>query len=188
MSKKTKKPYGDVYPVAQEIAEKISPYCDRIEIAGSLRRKRETIGDIEIVALPKLAHMRNLLGDIVQTENMLHEFLVSNEVKLLKGSKSDAKQKQFTYAGYQVDLFLPTSPAHWGSIFTIRTGSHGFNMWVMNERCPKVKVRFSHGLVYWYGNPKPLETPEEINIFEALEMDFVPPKNRDDKKWMRYVR
>jgi len=42
---------------AQVIAEKtkalLAPYCERIEIAGSIRRKKPDVGDIELVAIPK---------------------------------------------------------------------------------------------------------------------------------------
>ena len=41
------------YNKALEIAEKtkaqLAPYCERIEIAGSIRRKKPDVGDIEIV-------------------------------------------------------------------------------------------------------------------------------------------
>ena len=42
---------------AQQIAERIkselAPHCDRIEIAGSIRRKKPEVKDIEIVCIPK---------------------------------------------------------------------------------------------------------------------------------------
>lgn len=62
---------GERIPLAQaqEIAEdwlmKLGRFCDRIEVAGSIRRQKETVGDIEIVALPRLrdaVHIQNLIG------------------------------------------------------------------------------------------------------------------------------
>lgn len=190
MSKGTKKPYGDVYPVAQEIVEKLSPYCDRIEIAGSLRRKRKMIGDIEIVALPKYATQKNLFEEVVATENLLHYFLIyETKTALTKGVGENARQKQFMYAGIQVDLFLPASPDHWGSIFFIRTGSHTFNMWVMNERCKHVDIKFFQGRLYKHISLNNAQkTPNEEDVFEALQMDFVPPECRDDGGWLDYVK
>ena len=46
---------------AQIIAARLAPYCERIEIAGSIRRKRETVGDIELVAISRRG--TNLLGE-----------------------------------------------------------------------------------------------------------------------------
>ena len=38
---------------ADRIVEILAPHCDRIEIAGSIRRQKPTIGDIEVVCIPK---------------------------------------------------------------------------------------------------------------------------------------
>jgi len=39
--------------VAQKIVEELRPACDRIEIAGSLRRGNPAVHDIDLVLLPK---------------------------------------------------------------------------------------------------------------------------------------
>ena len=52
MSKVSKRPFSEVLPIAQHIVDSLSPFCERIELAGSLRRKRPMVGDIEIVAIP----------------------------------------------------------------------------------------------------------------------------------------
>lgn len=51
MSNNTKLPIKDILPIAQTLVERLRPFCQRIEIAGSLRRKRPMIGDIEIFAI-----------------------------------------------------------------------------------------------------------------------------------------
>ena len=58
---KTKRPYSQVLPIAESLVEKLRPACERIEIAGSLRREKAMVGDIEIVAVPRLE--RDLLGE-----------------------------------------------------------------------------------------------------------------------------
>lgn len=63
MSEKQKQPLSRVLSVAQEIAGALDLGCVRVEIAGSLRRQKPDIGDIEIVALPLApgcSHRRNL--------------------------------------------------------------------------------------------------------------------------------
>lgn len=49
---KNKLPYEHMLSIALPVVELLRPRCKRIEIAGSLRRRREEIGDIEIVAEP----------------------------------------------------------------------------------------------------------------------------------------
>ena len=200
MSSSPKQPHAKVMVVAKKIVTALAPFCERIEIAGSLRRNRPMVGDIEIVAMPKVevVEKRDLFGCVVESQKVvpLHKFLVERGTELIKGKKPDAKYKQFQvlpqYGGCMVDLFMPASPEHWGSGMFIRTGSHKFNMWVMNVRAPEVGVRFEGGLIY--KNPAFLrggpvcETPEEGDVFEALEMDFVPPEDRDDWRWMKYIK
>ncbi len=39
--------------IAEKTKELLAPYCERIEIAGSIRRKKPEVKDIELVAIPK---------------------------------------------------------------------------------------------------------------------------------------
>ncbi len=38
--------------VAREVIERLSPYCQKIEVAGSVRRKKPTVNDIDFVLIP----------------------------------------------------------------------------------------------------------------------------------------
>jgi len=48
-----KMPFVEALAAACAIKEMLAPYCERIEIAGSVRRKKPYCKDIEIVAIPK---------------------------------------------------------------------------------------------------------------------------------------
>jgi DNA polymerase (family 10) len=167
-----------VFSVAQLLVDTLASFCDRIEMAGSLRRDRPMIGDIEIVAIPK--RPTDLLGvTLFDVGTMLDAFLYPR----YQPAKNGPKYKQFKYGEYQVDLFLPT-PETWGAVFMIRTGSHEFNMWVMTEVCRRAGKRFADGRVYdWQANE--LETPEEVDVFDALGLPWIPPSERDDDKWRK---
>ncbi len=182
MSATTKTPLAAARQTAEYIANTLAPFCDRIEIAGSIRRGRPQVGDIELVALPR--RPVDLFGvPQLDTDTALDQFLAEKQVPLIKNGR---KYKQFKYGRYTVDLFLPESPAHWGSIYTIRTGSHEFNMWIMNTRARQVGVRFVGGLLYTWGREL-IPTPEEEDVFAALQMGFVPPERRDDGGWLEYL-
>lgn len=66
MSTSSKKmPWNEAWALARGWVERLRPLCDRVEIAGSLRRRVDWVGDLEIVALPKLRLMytaQDLLG------------------------------------------------------------------------------------------------------------------------------
>jgi DNA polymerase/3'-5' exonuclease PolX len=176
---KQKRPYNEVLPIAQRIIKGIAPYCERVEIAGSLRRKRPLIGDIEIVALPK--RQLDLLGEPSKLPTMLDMFLRARLCDDLV--KDGDKYKQFPYAGHQVDLFLPASADHWGCIFLIRTGSYEFNQWLMSVQQRKAGVLFRDGLLR-NGRGITIPTPEEGDVFKALGLPFIAPELRDDNLWM----
>ena len=53
MSGKPKFDYTVAHVVASRIVEALEPGCERIAIAGSLRRCEKTVGDIEIVYVPR---------------------------------------------------------------------------------------------------------------------------------------
>lgn len=181
MSQGEKLPHGQVWPIAERIVKALEPFCAMIEIAGSLRRKRPMVGDIEIVALPN--RPTNLFREPIQdADTALDQFLVARQVQFVKNGR---KYKQFMYGQHKVDLFLPETSAHWGSIFLIRTGSHEFNMWIMTTRAKQVGLRFNDGLLY--RNGRVLETYTEQSVFDALQMRFVPPTDRDDGRWRKYL-
>jgi DNA polymerase/3'-5' exonuclease PolX len=172
-----------VLPVAQEIAGLLSMYCNRIAIAGSLRRERDSVSDIELVALPTIEYTRNLFGEITGSHNKLDYYLEKHTYPMIKNGK---KYKQFRYAGYTVDLFLPESPDHWGCIYLIRTGSHDFNLWLMGERQHKAGVRFDKGRLWREGVA--LDTQEEGDVFRELGLPFIPPVHyRDDGRWIELL-
>lgn len=181
MSATDKQPYGKILPVAQQIVTALTPFCERIEIAGSIRRQRPMIGDIEIVVLPK--RPINLFGEpLLNVPTELDIFLKDQGVTLVKDG---AKYKQFLYGLHKVDLFLPETLNHWGCIFAIRTGSHEFNMWLMNVQQKRAWVRFVDGRLLQNGQE--LETIEEKQVFDALGLPFIPPTQRDNNAWLSFV-
>lgn len=178
MSTTTKTPLAPALQTAFKLTMALKPYCDRIEIAGSIRRCRPQVGDIELVAIPR--RPRDLLGQPLPGPTALDAFLDERAVTFTKRGE---KYQQFAYGSYTVDLFLAT-PATWGSIFTIRTGSADFTRWLVTPQ--------PHGARPWavlFGNNKAnpgrlthngrlLATPEEIDIFNALGLAYIDPLDR----------
>lgn len=180
---KRKIPLREAERVAGYWIERLAPHCKRINIAGSIRRKCETVGDIEIVAVPKLLPFETFAEDIRTAR-----------IVACKGFRnfSKAKYLQFIDKWYnvQIDLFLAT-PETWGVIFAIRTGSAEFSHGLMNQAnrfgLTSYKGRLtqqSNVIRDKSGKPKamglsaPLETPEETDVFRALKIQYVEPPMR----------
>lgn len=51
---KTKMPLAKAQKIAENVKSFLEPYCQRVEIAGSVRREKTEVGDIEIVVIPQL--------------------------------------------------------------------------------------------------------------------------------------
>ena len=186
MSATVKRPYADALTIAQQLLAALEPGCTRSIIAGSLRRRKPEIGDIEIVALPKLEPVSDMFGDVVlgQEVNLLDVALAA--LAPLHYTKNGPKYKQFSFDGMTVDLFLASS-ATWGAVATIRTGSADFTHWLVTERrhggaCPG-GMSFREGRIWFAGAA--LDTPEERDVFEAVEQPWIEPVERVEGRWRR---
>lgn len=182
---------------AREIVEKLSPYCEvkrgtdgepAIEVAGSLRRGRNTVGDIEIVARPKQA--RDLFGP-ADGEDQITAFLHSQKVPL---EKDGPKQKAFVYRGIPVDLYLVEDRGRWGWRLLLSTGSAEFNKWIVTKQehggARPPDINMSGGWlerVHQGGSISRLETQEEAHVFGVFGLPWIPPQYRQDDEWIEYL-
>lgn len=174
MSTAPKQPYTTVLPQAQRLLDALRPYCARIELAGSLRRQKPMVGDIELVAIP-LPRV-NMFGEEIKGPRPLEIFLAEKGVQL---TKNGPLYKQFQYGRYTVDIFLPTAET-WGSVYTIRTGSWEFSRWLVTSQaaggaCPN-EVQFRDGRLFAAG--RRLSTTEETDVFAALGLLYIAPPLR----------
>lgn len=195
---------------ADQFVKLIEPDCDRIEVAGSIRRGKETIGDIEIVCTPRYVMSQQLdlfSSPEVQAENKLVPHLRELEnIKVIKPrfnksghriawfpkkSTKEPKYLAFWWQGIPVDLFIVNRDqlAWWGYIFWLRTGPGEANQMAVTQEykrglCPN-NVRMSDGIVYRDGVPWPVRTESEM--FDVLQMVYLPPHKRS-VQWYKGAR
>lgn len=184
----TRLPLARAQQLANAVRDELAPGCVRIEIAGSIRRRKPDVGDLELVAIPKRS------GGLFDDQSALDPILAALEgTGRFRRIKGGDKYKQFEVvkAGVKLDLFL-CEPETWGCCFLIRTGPASFNeRLVLNQRrgglCPD-DMAFN-SLRVWSGARRvdaavhlekavPLETPEEKDVFAALGLAWVEPWRR----------
>ena len=194
---KTKLELSQALPLAEKIKAALSPACERIEIAGSIRRRKQTVGDIEMVAIPRLIPdveaQLSLFGDPlkhVSALNMLLERLTRDKVNFVRGDKDGNYYKNFLvvdragakFIGF--DLFL-CEPDNWGYIFALRTGPGEFNRaWVTQQRKGGLlpdRYNFSGGWLHKDGERLP--TPEEPDVFDLIGGTITPTERNE---WRKY--
>ncbi len=159
--------YSNALYIAEKIKAELAPFCKRIEIAGSIRRKKEEVGDIEIVAIRRNKDLYQLCG-------------VINRWQKIKGEPTGKyTQRVYRYGDGEndtiiVDIFFATEK-NWGYIFLIRTGSADFSHH-MASRWSSMGFKGEEGMLTKGGVPVILKTEEEL--FSLLRMAYVYPEDR----------
>ncbi len=180
---------SDVLPIAEAMVEALRPACVQIEIAGSVRRGKPEVGDLEIVAQPVLARATDMFGNhtgaalpIALANAIAH--MVHNKTMRM-GNKWGPRCKKIWLPvpgqpDIQLDLFVVLPPAQFGPQLVIRTGPAEFSKRFVTLRAfgglmPN-HLRERDGCI-WNGDA-PLDTPTEASVFEALGLAWVEPGDR----------
>jgi len=178
---KTATPYAEALALAGELRARLAPACARIEIAGSLRRQSATVGDIELVAIPRVTFDVNLFGEPVGEPQSAVDAALADIVgppDSWRWSKNGPAYKQFMYGPLEVDLFL-VHPETWGVQFTLRTGNQYFSHWLVTEGqaggALPYGLKVANGRLWNQAAGQPLETPEEADFFARIGLTFIPP-------------
>ena len=177
--------------VAAEMVEALRPYCHRVAVAGSIRRGRDWINDIEIVAIPKSTVRQpdvdifgEPMGKAVTVRDPGFVMVVDSLANhIVKGKVSDGRYVQFfTGDGVKVDLFM-CQPETWGYIMAIRTGSSDFSR-ALAMRWVQLGYKGMEGQLTRFGKPVP--TPEEADLFDLLHMAVPAPHQRElTTEWLK---
>lgn len=175
----SKKPmnWDYAYHVATEIKETyILPHCHQATIAGSIRRRKETVGDIEIVCRP-IGDELNIALRQLRSDGII-EPLIKNGKPYVWIDRNQPRQVKFTWQGVPFDVYmvLEDRTDWWGYQLVLRTGPADANKLIMHPDFKPTGIKFEDGMVYEMGNPVPV--PEEETLFELLNMKFVSPRHR----------
>lgn len=184
-SEENKWPLSYAQEIGQEIVSKFEKYSSRIEIAGSIRRQKSLVKDIEIVVEPKFSvKQRDLFaGKPVKFSSKLNpiidDMFVSNF--FTKYEKNGSRYKQiWIHDKIKLDLFIVFPPAQYGVIYLIRTGSANYSKQFMLDLKLEGKFKIENGALYQITNKKPLliVTPTEKDVYLALGKEWIPPQKR----------
>lgn len=91
---------------AERLRAELTPYCERIEIAGSIRRRKAAVGDLELVAVPRIDREEecDLFGHVVVTK--AHNHLDAHLREMLRaphGPIFKSRAELFETTGYEPD-------------------------------------------------------------------------------------
>lgn len=157
---------GEILPLSQELKERIGslPEVEIVEIAGSIRRRKETVGDIDVLTVTS------------DPQKVMDYFI---NLDLVGGvishgpSKSTIRLKD----GMEVDLRV-FKKEEYGSALVYFTGS-----WELNVELRKIAI--SRGLkLNEYGvfkGDEQLAGRTEEDVFQALGLSYIEPELRENR-------
>ena len=170
------------YKIASRTLEQLAPFCDRAEIAGSIRRGKPEVKDIEIVAIPTLdTTALDLFGNPLPNTYPLYGFLETIFSQRNRKIKGGLRYCQYALGeGINLDLFLVLPPSEWGVQFMLRTGPAEFSHWLVTLKrhggaLPSY-LRCINGALY-RGLHK-ISTPTEMDVFNVCGLDWIEPADR----------
>lgn len=161
---------------AERIMTWLTPHCDRIQAAGSIRRGRPTVNDIDMVAVPKTWQTYDLLGDKL-TEGNSTAFEIQRRC-LAEGwtiIKSGDQFISWSARGLQVDLWFCTQLT-WGTVLLCRTGSKEHNIWLAQQALARGGHWNPHHGLFLRGE---MVTATEAAIYAALGLEYIEPSQRE---------
>lgn len=151
---------------AEKVKALLTPHCERIEIAGSIRRKKPDVKDIEIVAIPKPFDVGLFQSGIAT---------IVNQWQKVKGELPCKYTQRILPEGIKLDLFF-AERGNWGLIYAIRTGSADYSHKVLATEWVKRGYKSEGG--YLVANGKQIAVPEEEDLFRLIGVPFIAPELR----------
>lgn len=160
-------PVADALPIADELCARLGalPQAHQAAYAGSLRRMRETIGDIDLLVA---SAEPELVMEALRASDLVREVIAAGE----------KKTSVITTRGIQADLRV-VEPEAWGAALVYFTGSKAHNLRIREWAVRRGLTLNEYGL-FSKDSGERLASRTEEDVYAALGLDWVPPPMRED--------
>ena len=161
-------PIGQALPIVEDILNSLSSLrgVKNMTSAGSLRRFRETVGDIDI------------MGTADNPEKVISEFVALPVVKEVL-AKGPTKASVILSHGLQADLRMVEHDS-FGSLLQYFTGSREHNI-SLRTKCQKKGLKLSEYGITNVAHDKLEKFATEEAFYRRLGMQYIPPEIREDQ-------
>ena len=153
----------------------LSPSVRRIEVAGSIRRRKPMVGDIELICEPEMQ------GDLLDGEVPLTDAVKHSLWQIGKWVRGGQRQMVITdlfrNLGVHLDVYLVHPPSQWGVQMLIRTGPRDFSQRAVT-RLRSFGTPSEDGRILDLKTGTTIDTPEEEDVFRLLKAPWIPPERR----------
>ena len=164
-------PIGRVYPLAEDVVAHLRAHeaADEVALAGSIRRWRATIGDIDVlVATSKADSVTDHLVGWDRTAEVLQTGATKTSVRV---------------GGQQVDLRV-VDPDSFGAALQYFTGSKAHNVRLRNRALDRGLTMNEYGIFELDGDGEEgvrVAGTTETSMYEAVGLPSIPPELREDR-------
>lgn len=157
---------------AQAFVTLIEAYCRRVEVAGSVRRNKPEVKDIEIVAIFEDGWTDYL-------DALVEAGVITKATYGATGShRWGQKYRGLVFEGTRIEIFA-ADESNYGYMLWLRTGPGEANEYVMKHLKATSATIAARGGYWWRGDER-LDTPEESDVFALLGIDSIEPINRSE--------
>lgn len=153
--------------LANEVEGEVEGFCERIQGAGSIRRQRPKIHDIDLVVVAKSDADWQRIGETLR--------------RLKAKPNCSGNQLIKAYVPYQNGLFqvdfYRAKPTTFGINLLVRTGSAEHNCWLAGQAISEgMRLKYSEGLIK---DSQPVAGEDEKGVFSALGLPCPSPTERE---------
>ncbi len=166
--RKERLPLGVAQPIAQGIIEalKVLPEAEQVIYAGSLRRMKETVGDIDI------------LVSSTKPEAVMDAFTTLPQITEVL-SKGKTKSSVIAEKGTQIDVRV-VEPQSFGAAIQYFTGSKEHNI-KLRELAIHKELKINEYGVFRVKTGEKIAGRTEEEVYSVLDLPWVPPELREDR-------
>jgi len=164
--KKARLPLNTMLAVSREVVGELEKLKEvrKISVAGSVRRKKETIKDIDIlVTSPEPEKVMDFFTQLSQTEEIQAKGITKSSIR--------------TRGGIQVDLRV-VEPENFGAALCYFTGSKAHNIRIRELGVKKGLKINEYGI---FQGDKKIGGKDEDEVFAVLGLLYIPPELREDR-------
>ena len=127
--------------LAAQIVCSIRPVCQRIRVAGSVRRGCPTVGDIELLVIPKFS--ASLLPDVPGVSLLdLQLDALMKQGRLMRAWRGDTPMAELTCKDFYIGSLFKR-----GELFKVQINISDFERWPVELAIKTGSAEFSHKLV-----------------------------------------
>lgn len=174
MTEEKRWPLAEARAVALDLVALLTPYSERIIVAGSIRRGSPDVGDIEILAVPQQPGIFEF-----GCYKLLMDGVLAKRPDIRGRTTYGLKNKLLRHMASGIDVDIFTTPAeNWGMALVVRTGPREWNIRMM----AMLKARGGQGHAYGgiaLADGTEVSCPTEKAVFEHLGWPYISPQGRE---------